>query len=79
MPRSSPSGVVVYRVAKAIACRSNNPHNINSTTKQTIEVIVALDGAIQIDAVGFKGADCEHATKFSGRGSLVRSAKAEKA
>ena len=32
--------------------------------KQTIEVIVAPDGAIQIDAVGFKGADCEHATKF---------------
>ncbi len=32
--------------------------------KSTIEVIVAPDGAIQIDAVGFKGADCEHATKF---------------
>ena len=32
--------------------------------KQTIEVIIAPDGAIQIDAVGFKGADCEHATKF---------------
>jgi hypothetical protein len=32
--------------------------------KQTIEVIVAPDGAIQIDAVGFKGADCEQATQF---------------
>ena len=32
--------------------------------KQSIEVIVAPDGAIQIDAVGFKGADCEHATKY---------------
>ena len=32
--------------------------------KQTIEVLIAPDGAIQIDAVGFKGADCEHATKF---------------
>ena len=32
--------------------------------KQTIEVIIAPDGAIQIDAVGFKGADCEHATRF---------------
>lgn len=32
--------------------------------KQTIEVIIAPDGAIQIDAVGFKGTDCEHATKF---------------
>ena len=31
---------------------------------KTIEVIVAPDGAIQIDAVGFKGADCEHATKY---------------
>ena len=32
--------------------------------KQTIEIIIAPDGAIQIDAVGFKGADCEHATRF---------------
>jgi hypothetical protein len=32
--------------------------------KQTIEVIIAPDGAIEIDAVGFKGADCEHATRF---------------
>ena len=32
--------------------------------KQTIEVIVSTTGEIQIDAVGFKGADCEHATKF---------------
>ena len=32
--------------------------------KQTIEVIVFLTGEIKIDAVGFKGADCEHATKF---------------
>ena len=32
--------------------------------KQTIEVIVSPTGDIQIDAVGFKGADCEHATKF---------------
>lgn len=32
--------------------------------KQTIEVIISASGEIQIDAVGFKGADCEHATKF---------------
>jgi hypothetical protein len=32
--------------------------------KTTIEVIVSTSGEIQIDAVGFKGADCEHATKF---------------
>jgi hypothetical protein len=32
--------------------------------KRTIEVLVSPIGEIQIDAVGFKGADCEHATKF---------------
>ena len=32
--------------------------------KTTIEVIVSPSGEIQIDAVGFKGADCEHATRF---------------
>lgn len=31
---------------------------------RTIEVVVSPEGAIQIDAVGFKGPDCEHATKF---------------
>ena len=31
---------------------------------KTIEVIVSPTGDIQIDAVGFKGADCDHATKF---------------
>jgi hypothetical protein len=29
-----------------------------------IEVLVASDGTITIDAVGFKGADCDQATKF---------------
>ncbi len=32
--------------------------------KRTIEIIVSPRGEIQIDAVGFKGADCEKATKF---------------
>ncbi len=32
--------------------------------KPTIEVIVSLTGDISIDAVGFKGADCERATRF---------------
>lgn len=32
--------------------------------KQTIEIVVSPIGEIQIDAVGFKGADCEHATKY---------------
>jgi hypothetical protein len=31
---------------------------------KTIEVIVSVSGEIQIDAVGFKGADCEQATRF---------------
>lgn len=31
---------------------------------RTIEIIINPDGAISIDAVGFKGADCEQATKF---------------
>jgi len=32
--------------------------------KKTIEITVKASGEIQIDAVGFKGADCDHATKF---------------
>ena len=32
--------------------------------KKSIEVTIHPDGAISIDAVGFKGADCEQATRF---------------
>ena len=32
--------------------------------KPAIEIIVSPKGDIQIDAVGFKGADCEKATRF---------------
>lgn len=31
---------------------------------RTIEIIIGAGGEIQIDAVGFKGADCEKATQF---------------
>ncbi len=31
---------------------------------RTIQIIVSPEGSIQIDAVGFQGADCEQATKF---------------
>ena len=31
---------------------------------RSVEVCIATDGSIQIDAVGFKGSDCEAATKF---------------
>jgi len=32
--------------------------------KRSIEILVRPDGTLNIDAVGFKGADCEEATKF---------------
>ena len=31
---------------------------------RTIEIIIGPSGELQIDAVGFKGPDCEQATKF---------------
>jgi len=31
---------------------------------RTIEIIIEATGEIKIDAVGFKGPDCEKATKF---------------
>jgi len=31
---------------------------------RTVEVIIGPSGEIQIDAVGFKGPDCEQATRF---------------
>ena len=31
---------------------------------RAIEIIIGTAGEIQIDAVGFKGPDCEKATKF---------------
>ncbi len=32
--------------------------------KRTIEIIISPQGQVQIDAVGFKGPDCEMATRF---------------
>ena len=32
--------------------------------KRTIEIIIGPSGEIKIDAIGFKGPDCEKATKF---------------
>ncbi len=31
---------------------------------KSVEIIVSSSGDIQIDAVGFKGADCEKATRY---------------
>ncbi len=32
--------------------------------KPSIHILVAPDGSIQIEAVGFQGPDCEQATRF---------------
>jgi Protein of unknown function (DUF2997) len=32
--------------------------------RKTIEVVIAPDGSLKIEALGFKGADCEKATAF---------------
>ena len=32
--------------------------------KPTIEVIISPQGEVKIDAIGFKGPDCEKATRF---------------
>lgn len=32
--------------------------------QRTIELIVGPDGSLKIEAMGFKGADCERATAF---------------
>ena len=39
-------------------------HPTQIIMNRTIEIIIAPTGEIQIDAVGFKGPDCEKATKF---------------
>ena len=33
-------------------------------TQKTIEVVIGPDGSLKIEAMGFKGADCERATAF---------------
>ena len=32
--------------------------------KRNIEVIISSTGEVSINAIGFKGSDCEHATRF---------------
>ena len=32
--------------------------------QKTIEVVIGPDGSLKIEALGFKGADCERATAF---------------
>jgi len=33
-------------------------------TQKSIEVVVNMDGSLEIEAVGFTGSDCEKATSF---------------
>ena len=49
---------------------------MKTTRKKSIEVTIEPTGEITIDAVGFKGADCEQATKFLEEAlGLVREAR----
>jgi hypothetical protein len=45
--------------------------------KRTIEIIIGVTGEIKIDAIGFKGPDCEKATQFleEALGSVNQKAK----
>jgi len=46
--------------------------------KRTIEIIVASSGEIKIDAIGFKGLDCEKATRFLEEALGVAASKTKK-
>ena len=46
--------------------------------QRTIEVSVAADGSISIEAVAFQGSDCEQATRFLEEALGVVSDKARK-
>lgn len=37
---------------------------MNRTQRRTVEVHVATDGSLAIEAVAFRGSDCEQATRF---------------
>ena len=45
---------------------------------RTIEIVVSPKGDILIDAVGFKGTDCERATKFLEQALGVQAQKVRK-
>ena len=44
--------------------RLNQTRALGGIMNRTIEIIIGTTGEIQIDAVGFKGPDCEKATQF---------------
>jgi len=45
---------------------------------KTIEIIVSPTGEVSIDAVGFKGADCERATAYLEKALGVQDRKVKK-
>jgi len=45
---------------------------------KTIEIIVSPSGEVSIDAVGFKGADCERATAYLEKALGVQDRKVKK-
>ena len=48
-------------------------------TQKTIEVVIAPDGSIRIEALGFQGSDCERATAFLEKALGVTGRKTKKA
>lgn len=48
-------------------------------SSKTIEVVVAPDGTIKIDAIGFTGPDCEKATAFLEKALGRRRTRVDKA
>jgi len=46
--------------------------------KRTIEIIIGTAGELKIDAIGFKGADCEKATRFLEEALGVAASKTKK-
>ena len=46
--------------------------------KRSIEILIAPDGQLTIDAIGFKGADCDRATKFLEQALGLTAAKQRK-
>ena len=48
------------------------------TLARTIEIIIGTTGEIQIDAMGFRGPDCEKATAFLEQASGVVGKKVKK-
>lgn len=46
--------------------------------KRSIEITVSPNGELSIDAVGFKGPDCEQATKFLEEALGVQAQKVKK-